>query len=518
MLKYKALNKKKEQFYNSFQEDKGFGLVSVCLIILVLGISAVSALSMYEHWRDQKVSTETADKMQEIQEAVLNFVSRPNNGRYPCPAPLDSAPDTAAFGMEVGADCTAAPLGTGTFRGVGPDGENIRIGAVPVRALGLPDDYIVDGWGHRFVFAVTESQAIGGADLSGDGGDIVLQDMAGNDATIAPGNIPQLTLSLGADDNGAFDMMGNVISPCNAAAVSGVNCDFLLVATPPADAATFTNTLDKMQADENNTFVHHVAYTAPRTVTVCDPGDPNAVPKDMSILLDTSGSMTSRDVTCTSTLTPGNNGKCTRMETAHWALRRIIPARIKSNSVHTDPGKTNFSGFLGGNSINAVANNLNNKDISFDDPDSNGYVAPTEEDALADLEAQLSNMCGNGGTPLGAHMRALGDDLGNGDQEQIDLGRPNKIVIISDGHNNGGPTPQSILNDFKADLSNVQIDVIYMGPPNQSHEDEMRTVTSGTGGEYFSAEDPDALLEALGNSILGCTPAVQPNVNDQDHC
>src|SRR3989339_1151757 len=85
---------------------------------------------------------------------------------------------------------------------------------------------------------------------------------------------------------------------------------------------------------------------------------------------------------------------CRRIDIAHWAMRRLIPARIHSNQRITAPGVTPgtsaLTGFAPGTdgtgtSASLVESKLG--DIILDDPAAPGYVDPDLEDLSDQVEA-----------------------------------------------------------------------------------------------------------------------------------
>jgi len=229
---------------------------------MAVGLFSGAGFTMYDIWRQQKLPAITAEHMKALDEAILRFVIE--NGRYPCPAALDAPMDSPTFGLEVSADCTGDH--PGTFRAPGRDGRMIRTGAAPVRSLSIDDEFIVDGWRHRLVYAVTEAYAMPGAALGEDLGAISVQDGEGNMATSVPGNLAYLLLSPGSDTRGAYSLHGALIDPCDDTAKAGINCAF---------QGGFLNTLERIHHDVPDRFSHRIVYgTSPLLSSpACDDDD-----------------------------------------------------------------------------------------------------------------------------------------------------------------------------------------------------------------------------------------------------
>lgn len=478
---------------SSFSAQSGISLISTAILVVVIGLLLASVARYYEVWTTFDTKTETREHLQLIQASLRDYVA--HEGRYPCPASLTQPVDTATFGLEVTSTGCASGSYPGTFTASGREGRIVRTGAVPTRTLNLPDEFGFDSYGNRFVYALTAQFGEPGTDPGADEGAITVIDNAGNAATNVPDNIVQLVLSMGPDDNGAYYRSGLLRSPCNPALKSGQNCDFNA-------NATFINTLSK-STNETSKLTSIVTYTANSEPTCNQPG--GAQPYNVSFLVDTSGSMYERGA-CPASL--GSN--CSRIDVAHWAMRRVVMARIQSSLPEparqqsqspSEPktGNTSITGFVATNSASRVRPHLNGS--LFYDPTSDTDTTTAPDDKLLDiggqLEDRLETMCPSGNTPLGIHIDAIAGHMGTAEAD-----RPNKITVISDGYSNNGEDPQSVANRLKSQYPNTQVDIIDVaGNPG------LRSVAETTGGKYYVTSDPDSLLEALYNSAGVCSPA-----------
>ena len=473
-------------------KQDGMSLVAVTLLTVLLGLFIASGSALYGIWQHTNNSYNTDVKLKEVQAALRSFYVQ--NGRYPCPAPIDVALDSTSvdgipFGTEVTNDCTMGTF-AGTFRTTGNDGSGVRIGAVPVRTLNIADDLIFDGYDQRFVYAITENYAVDGRFVVGNSGDISIVDATNNVSTSQPGNVVQLVFSMGQDVNGAYDVNGNLISACDNTLASGENCDFL-------SNATFRNSVEK-----NNNIADPLApkvdYPPSKTVISCaDTGSGGT--KDAAFLVDTSGSMGSAGF-CPM------GGSCRRIHDAQWALRRVMLSRLHNNTQQNNPGTTSLSGFVGYNNVANVNNNLGN--IIFDDPSAPNYTPISENDALSNLETTMSGMCPSGSTPLGIHLVALADRLGDGDPDRV-----NKIIVLSDGLNTNGLDPLDAAFYIQSTYPNLQVDIVdVVGNPS------LEQVSDATGGSYYRTDDPNSLLNALRAAAGLCTDYTPTIPTDTNHC
>lgn len=140
--------------------SSGFTLIELAIAVVIGSFMIVAGIALYRTWWAQSQLTANQARMSAIQQALANYMSQHN--RLPCPSSYIAAPGVAIFGREISypatTGCTAAPAdGVNTFSATGRSGNKIRIGAVPVRDLGLPDSDRTDVYGYLFTYAVTEA-------------------------------------------------------------------------------------------------------------------------------------------------------------------------------------------------------------------------------------------------------------------------------------------------------------------------------------------------------------------------
>lgn len=121
-------------------EKKGFALVFVAGLLLVLGVILISTFPL-EIDKQAKALDRNENKLEEIRRALSAYAA--NNGVFPCPADQDALLNSGDFGAA--ADATTC------------DNEGEVQGALPVRTLGLPTSYAFDSWQRRFLYVVDNS-------------------------------------------------------------------------------------------------------------------------------------------------------------------------------------------------------------------------------------------------------------------------------------------------------------------------------------------------------------------------
>lgn len=237
--------------YRPGQGVAGFSLLEMTITVVIMGFMMVGAMQGYTLWRAGKQNEITQDRIERVHQAITAFIV--TNFRLPCPGSPASPTADPLFGTET--DCGGAPGGATRMPGridavAGP--MMVRIGAVPVRALGLPDEYMFDSRGNRFTYAVTELLAVDGASYRINAGGIIVNDASGNPLTNPPQTAMYVLLSHGPDRAGGSTVDGVANGrPCDAGATDGENCD---------GDATFVKTLNTSSDDGASHFDDDVIF------------------------------------------------------------------------------------------------------------------------------------------------------------------------------------------------------------------------------------------------------------------
>lgn len=182
-----------------------FSLVEMTLVLLVLSILSASGLSLYQQQLSRGHIAETQNKLDAIQKALMDFSY--TRHRLPCPADASIPDSVSDFGMEgqiAGVCDNLSPSSTARY-------VNIVAGAVPVRSLNLPDDYMYDSWGRRFTYLVdarvTEVNTLINNNLvTADLGSLKVVDASGG---LRTDKAIYALISHGANGHGAYLSSGN---------------------------------------------------------------------------------------------------------------------------------------------------------------------------------------------------------------------------------------------------------------------------------------------------------------------
>lgn len=237
------------------KSEAGFTLIEMAIVIIIGGILlSFLGSALIAYMKKSRINT-TEFRSEIIQEALAQYLSV--NKRYPCAASRIDGPADPNFGREVN-DCSSAPVGGARSSG------GVRIGAIPTRTLNLPDDFITDGWGNKFTYAVTEVLATPLL-YSSDGGLISVLDSVGNPLIIAkplpdPPSLGHYVLvSHGASGNNSYPL-GSIALPrpvCAVVSLEDENCN---------DDAVFRSTLvssDVTGANFYDDYTYYKGQTAP---------------------------------------------------------------------------------------------------------------------------------------------------------------------------------------------------------------------------------------------------------------
>jgi prepilin-type N-terminal cleavage/methylation domain-containing protein len=218
----------------------GFTLVELSIVLVILGIVLAGGLVVGTSVVDRQAIISTNSQMDEVTTALKAYYAI--NNRLPCVAPLTTAVGAAGFGTEItpgAATCsTNTTVPAGTYRVAGTGARQVRIGAVPVRTLGMRDRYIADEFGNRYLYAVTELHTASAGFTANDGA-IIVQD---NNGTAIVSNSSYILVSHGPDGKGAYRFQTGAASAtaCTANAATPLDSTNCAVDSPASSVdATF---------------------------------------------------------------------------------------------------------------------------------------------------------------------------------------------------------------------------------------------------------------------------------------
>ena len=281
---------------NVNRHEGGFTLVEMAMVTIFIGIVVAAAAPLYSAHMKKKAMERTQQNIETISTAIGNF--RTLYGRYPCPASLTDQRGSVEYGHEPRAPgrppCadTTPVLGTCAngvciqqsiaARDLDPDPAvtdrpRVRLGWVPFRELGIPEDAAFDPYGNRLSYAVTERLAVDTTFAVDQGGIEILNEQ--NQTALgagAGGSAHFMLFSHGRNGAGAYTKEG-VQLPCPPAG-DFEEMNSTCAVAPGAAEASFR----MVRGDEsfnNSRFDDQVTYFTKEEVPLWQTStlDPNAI-------------------------------------------------------------------------------------------------------------------------------------------------------------------------------------------------------------------------------------------------
>ncbi len=204
-------------------DQSGLSLIETAVLLIVLGLLLIPILHLQSIERKYEVVSETTTNIATIQSALRQYAVR--NGRYPQPAQRNVSEGSSAFGTEyTGAIGNCSGDDTVPCRVAGardPDPGNftnsVLIGDVPFAEIGLPQNFIIDGYGSKFTYAITEGLTLPTNNFSTTEtfGTIKVVDRGDTDRQNTESNAHFVIISHGENQRGAWSLSGQLIAPCN---------------------------------------------------------------------------------------------------------------------------------------------------------------------------------------------------------------------------------------------------------------------------------------------------------------
>lgn len=247
-----------------YTSQKGFSLLELSVVIVIIALVISMAMTSGVAVVSSARTAATHKKMAAIEQALLQY--RTTNGRLPCPGDITLVPGSANYGLEAGAG-TGSPVAVGagactgggilpsanfTGTGVTNTGKVAAEGSLPARTIGLPVDFMIDGWGNRIRYAVdvdvTAKDVFTTTPLRCTVGAITVKDGYSN--TRSTSAIYAL-ISHGSNGRGAYTGSSSSVSRGSVNSLEQMNCHCDATgATTTSSGVQTTNPATYVQADE----------------------------------------------------------------------------------------------------------------------------------------------------------------------------------------------------------------------------------------------------------------------------
>lgn len=205
--------------------------IALTLIGLIAGMGLSATLGILESAR----RAQTENKLDAIERSIETF--RDQFDRLPCPSDITVGDTSSDYGLEAAnaGECTGGSPAAADVSG--NDGYHYLdgwppavSGGVPVKALGLPNEFTRDGWGRRITYVVDAHATASGAFnlIPPDANNCslrVLDDGGGyRSGSDARGGAIYALVSHGSNGHGAYVSSGSRVSAGSTNAAEHVNC------------------------------------------------------------------------------------------------------------------------------------------------------------------------------------------------------------------------------------------------------------------------------------------------------
>ncbi|MFA5592383.1 MAG: type II secretion system protein [Micavibrio sp.] len=149
----------------------GFTLIELAIVTVIIGLLLASFLGAARIYLEKQQAEKMELRLKEIRGAFADYIldeaGVKDAVRYPCPAPLNAAPNSPAFGKELcpeNFDSLSAgqDLG-GVYVVEGTGGNLVLVGTIPTSTLQIGSGRMMDVYNNRLTYAVTANLVKPGA-------------------------------------------------------------------------------------------------------------------------------------------------------------------------------------------------------------------------------------------------------------------------------------------------------------------------------------------------------------------
>lgn len=132
-------------------------LVELSLVLTIVAILFAGGMGFFISQQNQDRINLTKQNIELLQQGLTIFLSQ--HGRLPCPASPDQSIYNPTFALEKTSLSTGILTCNVTAHLLSNSVSNDPqyYGAIPTRTLGLPDEVMLDGWGNRIGYIVTQA-------------------------------------------------------------------------------------------------------------------------------------------------------------------------------------------------------------------------------------------------------------------------------------------------------------------------------------------------------------------------
>ena len=187
----------------------GFSMLELSVVLTIIAVVTSMGMMAGLGALESARRAQTSNKLDVIETTLMSY--RTTYNRLPCPTDPTLPNTNANYGVEAAnpGSCTGgAPAISATFTDTT---NNVVEGAVPFNTLGLPEEFMYDGWGRKFAYAVnynvTATNAMSGESLA-ESCKITVNDAASTGGNRSTGAVYAL-VSYGPDGHGGYLRSGS---------------------------------------------------------------------------------------------------------------------------------------------------------------------------------------------------------------------------------------------------------------------------------------------------------------------
>lgn len=205
------------------RRKSGFSLLELSIVLVIISVITGTGMVVGKATLESAQVATTNKRINIIETALLAY--RRANDRIPCPGDATMTSSNALFGYESANSgvCTGgSPSANYTFS---TSGSTVVEGAVPVRTLSLPDEFMYDGWGRKFAYGVwvglTAPMGFANYGITPNCGLITIRNALGATRTTKAN---YAVVSFGSNGHGGFNERGVRVNAGSVNADELLNC------------------------------------------------------------------------------------------------------------------------------------------------------------------------------------------------------------------------------------------------------------------------------------------------------
>ncbi len=149
------------KFLKKNNHQHGFTLIELSVVMIILASVAVNAVTTNQELTGVAARQETSQKVKRLKVILDKYMNEYNY--IPCPADPTLTTLAANFGVGTGTNttggCTATNLVISSESSTGAKDE-VYVGALPFKTLGLTPEDMLDGWGNKLTYAASRKMIL----------------------------------------------------------------------------------------------------------------------------------------------------------------------------------------------------------------------------------------------------------------------------------------------------------------------------------------------------------------------